>query len=191
MYTRPKLYTDPHSVITTCMTVLVTATPISQANSRIVMCTSPSKGSGKANWHVEFPAQRVDSHVWDAKLRRIRPAFPLGSLYGRDLRPLDAGHLCALRRYIFQNQNEPRWIARLMAIPTHIMFLNGVYVRVLWLSKSEMEELMIYAHQCFKVANSKKKDRSQDLAITDHPQCHALADLCSGQVELAIRQKQD
>ena len=176
-YERPPLYTDPFSTITTTMTVCVTATPISQANSRIVMAVSPSRGSGSHHWHIEFPTQRVDSHVHDQRHGKNLLAYPAGALLGRNLRPLDVGHMCGLRRYIFQNQSEPRWIARLVSLPTHIMFLNGVYVRVLWMSKGQMEELMIFAHQCYKAANSRKKSCSQDIAITDHPQCHALADL--------------
>ena len=96
---------------------------------------------------------------------------------GLDLRPLDVAHCASARRFLFFSQPEPSWFEHLVAQPTHAIFLNGVYVRVLWLSKSQREELMIYAHQCFKAANSKKKSCSQDLAITDHPQCHALADL--------------
>ena len=33
------------------------------------------------------------------------------------------------------------------------MIVNGVYVRVLWVSEAQMEELHIYIHQSYKIAS--------------------------------------
>ena len=57
------------------------------------------------------------------------------------------------------------------------MITRGLYVRVLWLSQEQMEELYLYAYQFYKIASRRDKGGT---AITEHPQCHHLADLCSG-----------
>ena len=106
-------------------------------------------------------------------------SYPVGALLGRDFELLHAACLCALRRYLFFHESMPAWLVRLVAHPTHVMVLNGVYVRVLWISEAQMEELYIFIHQCYKVASSRTR-----LTILEHPQCHVLADMCKGRSEL-------
>ena len=50
-------------------------------------------------------------------------------------------------------------------MPTHVIFLNGVYVRVLWVSNEQLEELMIYIHQAYKIHTS-KTDKNGNVRAT-------------------------
>ena len=145
----------------------------------------------------EFPSQRIDSHVYCIPPRTsnaepyYEPSYPVGALLGRDLEILHIPVILALRRYFFHDQQLPAWLIRLVAQPTHVMITNGVYVRILWVSVSQMEELFIYAHSCYKAKNCYLSKQGKSLAMTDHPQCHHLADLCCGQSYSYIKQAED
>ena len=87
----------------------------------------------------------------------------------------------SMRRYLFFSESMLAWLVRLVAHPTHIMILNGVYVRVPWVSEAQME-FDIYIHQCYNIASPRTP-----LMILEHPQCHFLADVCKGRSELFLQ----
>ena len=106
---------------------------------------------------------------------------------GRDLTTLHTAHLCALRRWMFYGQALPGWLVRLIATPTHIMFINGVYVRVLWVSQHQMEELYIYSFQCYKEATNPRHGKNLP-NITETIQCHYLGNIARGSTKFFYKQ---
>jgi len=193
---RPRVFRDHRATIQKVQVVISTGTSLQQAMERVVMMVAPTKkGTARMAW--EFPSQRIDSHVYCIPPRTsnaqpyYEPSYPVGALLGRDLEILHIPVILALRRYFFHDQQLPAWLIRLVAQPTHVMITNGVYVRILWVSVSQMEELFIYAHSCYKAKNCYLSKQGKSLAMTDHPQCHLLADLCCGQSYSYIKQAED
>ena len=112
--------------------------------------------------NVLLPSQKIDTHVWENPKQGSNDrcvyhhAYQAGVLMGRGLQALGNPLLAALRRYLFFGQPIPAWVHKLVYHHTHIIFYAGVYVRVLWVSPAQMEELFIFIHQCYKVASRKK-----------------------------------
>ena len=110
---------------------------------------------------------------------------------GRDLPDLLLAHAMAIRRYLFFDQPMPAWSLKLIAQPTHVMIISGVYVRVVWISQAQLEETWLYILGCWlsKHNNKKPKRDNQHHHILDFPTCHTLSEVCRGRSPVYLQDK--
>ena len=159
---------------------------------RSVLATSPPKRDPN-KISLQFPSQRIDMCVWkDAKAghqdNNYHLVFQPGSLMGRNMPDLLVAQVLAMRRYFFFDQLMPSWVLKLVAQPTHIMIINGVYVRVIWISEADLEELWLYIYHCFRIKNH-RENRDQARHILEHPTCHLLSEVCRGRSPVYLQDK--
>ena len=109
---------------------------------------------------------------------------------GRDLPDLTLSHVMAMRRHIFFDQPMPAWVLKFAAMPTHIMIVNGVYVRVLWVSQPQLEEIYLYAYSCY-LSYHKNRKPSDKLTIMQFPTVHRLSEMCRGRSPVFFQEKRN
>ena len=119
---------------------------------------------------------------------------------GRGLKALHAAHLAGCKRYLFHDQPIPGWFIKSTATPTLIMFMRGFYIRVLWVSRAQMEELYMLGYQAYNIVASGKPrfwkpapeqaEQKGHLQITELPQCSHLSNMARGFCKLFLRSPQ-
>ena len=141
------------------MAVFMLDTSIQEMVNRLVICNTSTDAKGE--YRITFPSQDVDCQIYDRKEQTFYDIYPESSLTGKCLDPLYLATHYAVKRHMFYGQRLPRWLMRLMLQHHQIVFMDGVLVSLFYLTRLQLEEIILHSRSCFKVHNLNKARKKE------------------------------
>ena len=91
--------------------------------------------------------------IYHSKENTFCDTYPESSLTGKCLDPLYFATLYVVQRHMFYGQRLPRWLMRLILQHHQVAYMDGILVSFYYLTRLQLEEIVLHSHACFRVNN--------------------------------------